>query len=185
MAGRQNAPPNLSFGHDRNDQPLDVFSTSTEELDLAVPPYASTHNLHVHNNNGGSPNPPASPAYTSRVNLGETLMDDNRKATEELHKKAGLSPAGADPRPSELDGNAHPSGPRVHYSADQYQRQGSTDMYHPNTHSRPASIATTDTDLGDDEENYDWSGEEDLVDQEAKFEARIGNKKKRGWGFKR
>ncbi|KAJ6627437.1 hypothetical protein B0H10DRAFT_1779807 [Mycena sp. CBHHK59/15] len=42
------------------------------------------------------------------------------------------------------------------------------------------------TDEEDNDDDYDWSGEDDLVDEEAKFEERMGNKvKKSGWGFKR
>lgn len=38
----------------------------------------------------------------------------------------------------------------------------------------------------DDDEEYDWSGDEDLVDEEAKFEEAMGVKRKKtGWGFKR
>ena len=57
----------------------------------------------------------------------------------------------------------------------------------PYTHSRQnsdamASIATDD----DDSEDYDWSDEDDLVDEEAKFRGQMGQKaKKSGWGFKR
>jgi len=44
------------------------------------------------------------------------------------------------------------------------------------------SIATDE----DDSEHYDWSDEEDLVDEEAKFRGQMGQKtKKSGWGFKR
>ncbi|KAJ3503863.1 hypothetical protein NLJ89_g8241 [Agrocybe chaxingu] len=49
--------------------------------------------------------------------------------------------------------------------------------------SRASSIAATDD---EDSEDYDWSDEEDLVDEEAKFEKHMGKKTKReGWGFKR
>ena len=51
-------------------------------------------------------------------------------------------------------------------------------------HSRPVSIAATDDEYGDD--NYDWSGEEDLNDEEAKFEERMGVKQKdKRWTFQR
>ena len=44
------------------------------------------------------------------------------------------------------------------------------------------SIVTDD----DDPDHYDWSDEEDLVDEEAKFRGQMGPKaKKSGWGFKR
>ncbi|EIN10820.1 hypothetical protein PUNSTDRAFT_65245 [Punctularia strigosozonata HHB-11173 SS5] len=49
--------------------------------------------------------------------------------------------------------------------------------------SRASSIAGTD---GDESEDYDWSGEEDLVNEEAKFEQKMGLKPKpEGWGPKR
>ena len=50
--------------------------------------------------------------------------------------------------------------------------------------SRPVSVAATDDEDSDD---YDWSGEEEnLGDEEAKFEEHMGNTKKeprKGWGF--
>jgi hypothetical protein len=46
--------------------------------------------------------------------------------------------------------------------------------------SRPSSIA------GNDSEDYDWSGEDDLEDEEAKFEQQMGVKSKPlPWNFKR
>ncbi|KAI0704375.1 Mechanosensitive ion channel-domain-containing protein [Cytidiella melzeri] len=47
--------------------------------------------------------------------------------------------------------------------------------------SRSPSLAGTDDEDGD----YDWSGEEDLVDQEAKFEQTMGVAKKSRWGFRK
>ncbi|KAF8165120.1 Mechanosensitive ion channel-domain-containing protein [Crassisporium funariophilum] len=48
--------------------------------------------------------------------------------------------------------------------------------------SRASSIAGDE----DDSDIYDWSDEEDLVDEEAKFQNKMGIKEKRqGWGFKR
>ncbi|KAG8902323.1 hypothetical protein FRB99_004631 [Tulasnella sp. 403] len=48
---------------------------------------------------------------------------------------------------------------------------------------RSSSVASSN-DGDDDDEMYNWSDEEDLVDQEAKFEKLTGrNQKKRGWGF--
>jgi len=47
--------------------------------------------------------------------------------------------------------------------------------------SYPSSLAGDD-----DSEDYDWSDEEDLVDESIKFEQKMGNKVKRtGWGFRR
>jgi hypothetical protein len=93
-----------------------------------------------------------------------------------------------DNKPSE--GNSHSDideKPKVHYNdnvgpAPSYHgRNDSTDMFQ----SRASSVAGTDDEY-DDDEDYDWSGEEDLVDEEAKFEERMGVKpKKKGWGPKR
>ena len=42
------------------------------------------------------------------------------------------------------------------------------------------------TDDGEDSSEYDWSAEEDLVDEAAKFESQMGKKgKSQGWTFKR
>ncbi|KAI0650129.1 Mechanosensitive ion channel-domain-containing protein [Trametes meyenii] len=49
--------------------------------------------------------------------------------------------------------------------------------------SRASSIAGTDDE--DEESAYDWSAEEDLVDEEAKFEQAMGVKKKRRFGCAR
>lgn len=49
--------------------------------------------------------------------------------------------------------------------------------------SRASSIAGTDE---EDSEDYDWSGEEDLVDEAAKFGSQMGVEDKQNkWGFKR
>jgi hypothetical protein len=41
------------------------------------------------------------------------------------------------------------------------------------------------TDEGDDSEDYDWSAEEDLVDEAAKFESKMGISSQTQWSFKR
>ncbi|KAF8351314.1 Mechanosensitive ion channel-domain-containing protein [Amanita rubescens] len=65
--------------------------------------------------------------------------------------------------------------PLVHYSDDvhdgkprrpDYHRAASSDTLSP----RPPSLAGTD----DDSDEYDWSGEDDLVDEEAKFDKNMG-----------
>jgi len=58
-----------------------------------------------------------------------------------------------------------------------YHRQ-ETDM----TGGYAASIGTDD---GDDSEEYDWSAEEDLVDEAAKFESKLGMSRRDKWSFKR
>lgn len=56
-----------------------------------------------------------------------------------------------------------------------------------NNSAYPPSVATTDDEGDEDDEFYDWSDEEDLVDEEAKFENKMGttDKKKKTWGPKR
>ncbi|KIY72882.1 hypothetical protein CYLTODRAFT_343298 [Cylindrobasidium torrendii FP15055 ss-10] len=50
----------------------------------------------------------------------------------------------------------------------------------------PLSRTSTFTDDEYDDDDYDWSGDEDLGNEEARFQDRMGVKKKRkGWGFKR
>lgn len=44
-----------------------------------------------------------------------------------------------------------------------------------------SSIADTD----DDDDYYDWSGDDDLVDEEAKFEQTMGVAKAHRWGFRK
>jgi hypothetical protein len=45
---------------------------------------------------------------------------------------------------------------------------------------RPSSVTGTDDE--DEDEDYDWSGEDDLVDEEAKFEQKMGIKTTpKGW----
>lgn len=49
-----------------------------------------------------------------------------------------------------------------------------------------SSRASSFTEPEDDLEEYDWSGEEDLVDEEAKFEKQMGVRSKpQGWGIRR
>ncbi|KAF5388099.1 hypothetical protein D9615_000037 [Tricholomella constricta] len=148
--------------------PADLLSTSTEELTISSPPYrliASTSNLHEELQ---------SPAYYAPVKVPDMSNEKKATVTDELE-----SPL------SDLDTTK--SRPTVHYVDGQnrtippapgYTRTDSADALS----SRASSIATDD----EDSEDYDWSGEEDLVDEEAKFEERMGIKAKRkGWGIKR
>jgi hypothetical protein len=80
----------------------------------------------------------------------------------------------------------------VHYPSDVKQAPDDHHTGHALPHvdsrasSRPPSVAGTD-DEGSDEDDYDWSGEEDLVDEAAKFEQKIGNAKakRKRWGFRK
>ncbi|KDQ28908.1 hypothetical protein PLEOSDRAFT_1075773 [Pleurotus ostreatus PC15] len=154
---------------DPHDQYLH-FSPSADDLNNAAlpsPPYRrdpSSSNLHLHNIPGLSPyaiHDQESPAYASR----STVMVNEK---------------------SHFVNDEPPLKPSVHYPEDVraqapvYFREESIAMLS----SRPASIATTDDEF--DEDEFDWSGDEDLRDQQEDYQRRIGNKPKtKGWGFKR
>lgn len=152
--------------------PLDRFlSTSSEDLRAASPPYrreASSSNLHstLEVPEGVYAYPP-SPAYHSSVDMSEP--------PPEVDEKVPIDDVKAKPTVHYVDSNtARPAG-LVQASSSRFQDEVS---------SRPPSIAGTDDE--EEEEVYDWSGEEDLVDEEAKFEERMGKKQKnKTWGFKR
>jgi hypothetical protein len=89
-------------------------------------------------------------------------------------------PSEADEAPNEKKGKIRAS---VHYPADIVVPPHVTEHDHQSLQSAASSVAGTDD---EDDGEYDWSDEEDLVDEEAKFEERMGNApKKSGWGFKR
>ncbi|KAI9001298.1 Mechanosensitive ion channel-domain-containing protein [Trametes punicea] len=110
--------------------------------------------------------PEQSPAYRSRSNLDltDTDMPDDTQL-DEKQQEQGTKAKHA-----------------VHYSDDVHPSNNlpsppAVDKFEPELiSSRASSIAGTDDD--DDEDAYDWSGEEDLVDEEAKFEHAMGVKKK-------
>lgn len=60
-----------------------------------------------------------------------------------------------------------------------YHTSASADAFSP----RPLSSAGTD----DDSDEYDWSGEDDLVDEEAKYEKKMGvsDVRHNHWGIRR
>ena len=107
------------------------------------------------------------PPYRSRINLGEG------------DEKPSDSPM---PEDRAVDEKAPLKG--VHYPSD----LNSPPVHRPaiiRVDSDAPSVAGTDDEYEEDSD-YDWSGEEDLVDEEAKFEEQMGKKAKRkGWGFKR
>ncbi|KAH7931366.1 hypothetical protein BV22DRAFT_1027599 [Leucogyrophana mollusca] len=165
-----------------------IFAASSEDFDVAFrssplpsPPYrpvASTSQVALDSY------PQDSPAYRSRINL----MADYENSG---YSKSAQEPASASSsrRPSETDSNSkHPGGqkPTVHYPDN--VNTGHVPTYinsPPKIESRASSIAGTDEEEEEDEE-YDWSGDEDLVDEEAKFEKKMGVKlKPQGWGVKR
>ena len=148
----------------------DIFVTSTEEVrgsEQSPPTYHRVPTSSQVALDSRSFTDLDTPPYRSRVNLAE--RDE---------KPTGI------PMPEEriIDEKTPLKG--VHYPSD-------LDSLH--TH-RPA-IIRVDSDApsaaGTDDEyeegsDYDWSGEEDLVDEEAKFEEQMGKKQKqKGWGLKR
>ena len=148
----------------------DIFVTSTEEVRGSQQSPPTYHRVPTSSQvalDSRSFADIETPPYRSRINLSER---DERPAD---------SPT---PEDRIFDEKAPLKG--VHYPSD---------LTSPPVH-RPAMIRI-DSDApsvaGTDEENeedsdYDWSGEEDLVDEEAKFEEQMGKKPKRkGWGPKR
>ncbi|KAH9850076.1 hypothetical protein C2E23DRAFT_887785 [Lenzites betulinus] len=104
--------------------------------------------------------PEQSPAYRSLVDLAHSPMPEDSHLDEKR------------PEPSPKGKHA------VHYDD---IPSPAADRFEPEPFSsRASSIAGTDDE--DEESSYDWSGEEDLVDEEAKFEEAMGVKKKRRFG---
>ncbi|KXN86319.1 Mechanosensitive ion channel protein 5 [Leucoagaricus sp. SymC.cos] len=161
----------------------DPFATSQEELStlgIASPlykPVASSSNLRflLPDENDHYEEYPLSLPYefTSQVNLLEEAA-------------MGEEPPRHRSRREETFVEDEKQKPSVHYSENikpfQYvgMRQDSSGDY---MSSRASSIAGPED---EDSEDYDWSGEEDLVDEEVKFEKQMGVKTKtRGWGPRR
>ncbi|GLB33413.1 putative mechanosensitive ion channel [Lyophyllum shimeji] len=149
--------------------PADFFSTSAEELAASSPPYRSTANLHEQLL--------PSPAYYPPIKVVDMAKEQTKASVNDDLET-----------PPDEFGTAK-SRPTVHYpddlkppmpSAPSYIRTDSAD----GISSRASSIAATDDEDSDD---YNWSGEEDLVDVEAKFEEQMGmsKTKPKGWGLKR
>ena len=109
--------------------------------------------------------PEQSPAYRSRSNtaLTEIDMSEDVRGVDKQHDFASKGKQTVH-YPEDI-----PPPPPIH--------RFDTDI---GTTSRASSIAGTDDEYSDDD--YDWSGEEDLVDEEAKFEHAMGVKKKRRFG---
>ncbi|KAG6833603.1 hypothetical protein H0H87_004230 [Tephrocybe sp. NHM501043] len=145
----------------------EILSTSAEELSLSSPPYrpvASTSNLHE---DLLLPSPAYYPPPDDHMSQEEkTLVSTPPEPSNDTEK----------PRPTvhytDAHGNITPPAPA-------YARMESLD----HISSRASTIATDE----EDSEDYDWSGEEDLVDEEAKFEERMGvsKTKSQGWGIKK
>lgn len=155
----------------------DLFANSQEELPRSgptSPPYQSvpsSSNLHYTHGNNSYRTYSSVPSYrsVSHSNLSEPLM----KAERDQHEPRRGETLTEDEKPKLS----------VHYKENikpfqiAGQRQDSSGDY---MSSRASSFSE------DDSSDYDWSGEEDLVDEEAKFEKKMGLKTKpQGWGVKR
>jgi hypothetical protein len=127
------------------------------------------------------------PAYRSRVNI---MADYNDKQDKNLESGGGGgSSSGCDDR--RLGGTK----PTVHYLADvdlpDKSESAAGHHYRPPlklTESRASSVAGTDDERDEEDgEDYDWSAEEDMENQEVEFEKRMGVNlaKPKGWGIKR
>lgn len=188
-----NRPPSNSPSTDPSSPPptqrrrpahIELFSASNDALDienpLPSPPYRrdpSRTNLYL------GPYAEQSPAYKSRSNVDlydeSSAMVDHKRDHDHDHqsdhddhngkstmKMARFDNDVASPLPS-----THPIPPfaRTESGFDSVNR------------SRSPSIVDTD----EEDEQYDWSGDEDLVDEEAKFEQNMGVAKKQRWGFRK
>lgn len=158
---------------------LDLFSTSTEELHnpLPSPPYRrepSTTHLYL------GPYPEESPAYKSRSNV--DLYSETSAMVDSKH----------DDHDRDSDGQEHPKAsaktarfkddiPSPEVAVPPFRR---TDSEFDFTTSRSRSPSIADTDDGEIDD-YDWEAEEDLVDQEARFEQNMGMGSKNTWGFRK
>ena len=148
----------------------DIFVTSTEEVRGAQQSPPTYHRVPTSSQvalDSRSFAELETPPYRSRTNLGER------------DEKPGDCPM---PEGRVTDEKVPLKG--VHYPSD----LDSPHVHHPaiiRVDSDAPSVAGTDEDYEEDSD-YDWSGEEDLVEEETKFEEQMGKKTKRkGWGPKR
>jgi len=150
--------------------PHHIFVTSTEEVQGSQQSLPTYHRVPTSSQvalDSRSFTDLEAPPYRSRINLGER---------DEKHIDIPM------PEDRAVDEKAPLKG--VHYASD---------LDSPSVH--PPAIIRVDSDVpsvaGTDDEydknsDYDWSGEEDLVDEEAKFEEQMGKgEKRKGWGPKR
>lgn len=162
-----------------------LFDTDDLQPALPSPPYkkvASSSNLaHEYDQQ--------TPPYRSNQNL--PLMSDS-EYDEKAAARANEKRRESDERPNEHEhGDGHRPKPSVHYPSEMpaptYRTMsgtGSTTVEEENPframHSRQSSFATDDG--SDDDDEFDWSAEEDLADEEAKFQQQMGTRTRaRGW----
>ena len=121
------------------------------------------------------------PAYRSRVDL---MVDYREAESDENINDVGIE------RPGDYDDlrDAQPK-PSVHYPAHVNETSVPGYFQHtpPKLESRASSVFGTDDEHENGEgDDYNWSAEEDLEDQQAEYEKHLGVKPKpQGWGIKR
>ncbi|KAJ3841228.1 Mechanosensitive ion channel-domain-containing protein [Lentinula raphanica] len=183
--------------------PRNYLSTSSlddHDHDVASPPYrpeASTTSLTgqelLLNPNHPYSHYPPSPAYRSQPNMSDEVhLEGDRHATGDAKWEGELRdtkhkvhyPESIDLEPIPVvSGDVSPAANRANMKLEEIP---SRDFNRSGTNSPADAISLAGTDDEEDESDYDWSGEDDLVDEEAKFEQQMGVKPKRtGWGFKR
>lgn len=159
--------------------------SSTDDLNSPLPsppyrPFATSSQVALDFNSAQD-----SPAYRSMVNLG-LMADYNTENALADDKSSAYIDNG---RPGDEYVQATRAKPTVHYPTDVSLREGLAYQKIPNMppiDSRASSVASGDERDEDEVEEYDWSAEEDLEDQEAQFEKQMGVKAKpQGWGPKR
>lgn len=183
---RPNATPRLGYMLDGPNEP-------------ATPPYRrdpSTSQLDL----GGRMPPEYKSQYAaSSVKLGrggrasdEDYLDEKAsrrgrttsrdEESEDDHESTQYATASTHPRKAvhytDTDGEG-----LLHNGALRSGKRVSDEQEQPRSQSRASSAASSDADM-DDDEMYDWSDEGDLVDEEAKFEKKMGrDKTAKGWGL--
>lgn len=172
-------PSPQSSSHQQHRPPhLDLFSTSAEDIPNfpPSPPYRrnpSTSNIYL------GPYPEASPAYKSRSNV--DLYTEMSSMVDKRHEGHDRDSDGEDhPKQSAKTARFDDDLPSPGHSIPPFKRTDSEFSFTRSPRSRSPSIAETD----DGEDDYDWDAEEDLVDQEAKFEQNMGFRKE-SWGFRK
>ena len=146
--------------------PHNTFMTSTEEVRDSQPPtyhrVATSSQVALDSRSFAELE---TPPYRSRVNLGERDEKSTDNPVMPEDEKAPLK--------------------AVHYPSDLGPPPGLHRPVITRIDSDAPSVAGTDEE-NEEDSDYDWSDEEDLVEEEAKFEERMGKKQKpKGWGPRR
>lgn len=144
----------------------DIFVTSTEEVQGSQQSPPTYHRVATSSQvalDSRSFTELETPPYRSRINLSER---DEKSANNPMPEDEKAPLKGVHYPPDLKAPPVHRPG-IIHVDSDIHSVAGTDDEY-------------------DEDSNYDWSGEEDLVDEEAKFEEQMGKKQKpKGWGPRR